>query len=52
MDKISDLKQIVIKTLDLNKAQDIVSHRAFVFKINANNILSFIYVQSFYDDFF
>ena len=25
MDKISDLKQIVIKTLDLNKAQDIVS---------------------------
>ena len=25
MDKISDLKQIVIKTLDLNKAEDIVS---------------------------
>ena len=25
MDKISDLKQIVIKTLDINKAQDIVS---------------------------
>ena len=25
MDKISDLKQIVIKTLDANKAQDIVS---------------------------
>ena len=25
MDKISDLKQIVIKTLDSNKAQDIVS---------------------------
>ena len=25
MDKISDLKQIIIKTLDLNKAQDIVS---------------------------
>ena len=25
MDKISDLKQIVIKTLDTNKAQDIVS---------------------------
>lgn len=25
MDKISDLKKIVIKTLDLNKAQDIVS---------------------------
>ena len=25
MDKISDLKQIVIKTLDLNKAQDIVT---------------------------
>ena len=25
MDKISDLKQIIIKTLDTNKAQDIVS---------------------------
>ena len=25
MDKISDLKQIVIKTLDINKAQDIIS---------------------------
>ena len=25
MDKISDLKQIVIQTLDLNKAQDIIS---------------------------
>ena len=25
MDKISDLKNIIIKTLDLNKAQDIVS---------------------------
>ena len=25
MEKISDLKQIVIKTLDINKAQDIVS---------------------------
>ena len=25
MDKISDLKQIIIKTLDANKAQDIVS---------------------------
>ena len=25
MDKISDLKKIVIKTLDINKAQDIVS---------------------------
>ena len=25
MDKISDLKQIIIKTLDINKAQDIVS---------------------------
>ena len=25
MDKISDLKQIVIHTLDINKAQDIVS---------------------------
>ena len=25
MDKISDLKQIVIKTLDINKAQEIVS---------------------------
>ena len=25
MDKISDLKDIIIKTLDLNKAQDIVS---------------------------
>ena len=25
MDKISDLKQIIIKTLDLNKAQNIVS---------------------------
>tara|TARA_B100000902_G_C26849914_1_gene687662 strand:+ start:183 stop:533 length:351 start_codon:yes stop_codon:yes gene_type:complete len=25
MDKISDLKQIVIKTLDTNKAQDIIS---------------------------
>ena len=25
MDKISDLKEIVIKTLDLNKAQDIVT---------------------------
>ena len=25
MDKISDLKKIIIKTLDLNKAQDIVS---------------------------
>ena len=25
MDKISDLKQIVINTLDINKAQDIVS---------------------------
>ncbi len=25
MDKISDLKQVVIKTLDINKAQDIVS---------------------------
>ena len=25
MDKISDLKQIIIKTLDVNKAQDIVS---------------------------
>ncbi len=25
MDKISDLKQVVIKTLDLNKAQDIVT---------------------------
>ena len=25
MDKISDLKKIVIETLDLNKAQDIVS---------------------------
>ena len=25
MDKISDLKEIVINTLDLNKAQDIVS---------------------------
>ena len=25
MDKISDLKQIVVKTLDINKAQDIVS---------------------------
>ena len=25
MDKISDLKKIIIKTLDLNKAQDIIS---------------------------
>ena len=25
MDKISDLKQVVIKTLDLNKAQDIIT---------------------------
>ena len=25
MDKISDLKKIIIKTLDINKAQDIVS---------------------------
>ena len=25
MDKISDLKQIIIKTLDLNKARDIIS---------------------------
>ena len=25
MDKISDLKQVVINTLDINKAQDIVS---------------------------
>ena len=25
MDKISDLKQVVIQTLDLNKAQDIIS---------------------------
>ena len=25
MDKISDLKQIILKTLDINKAQDIVS---------------------------
>ncbi len=25
MDKISDLKQVVIKTLDINKAQDIIS---------------------------
>ena len=25
MDKITDLKQIVIKTLDINKAQDIIS---------------------------
>ena len=25
MDKISDLKQIVVKTLDVNKAQDIIS---------------------------
>ena len=25
MDKISDLKQIVVKTLDINKAQDIIS---------------------------
>ena len=25
MDKISDLKQIVIKTLDINKAQDIIT---------------------------
>ena len=25
MDKISDLKQIIIKTLDINKAEDIVS---------------------------
>ena len=25
MDKISDLKQVVINTLDLNKAQDIVT---------------------------
>tara|TARA_Y100000591_G_scaffold65138_1_gene53749 strand:- start:271 stop:621 length:351 start_codon:yes stop_codon:yes gene_type:complete len=25
MDKISDLKQIIIKTLDINKAQDIIS---------------------------
>ena len=25
MDKISDLKEIVIKTLDINKAQDVVS---------------------------
>ena len=25
MDKISDLRQIIIKTLDSNKAQDIIS---------------------------
>ena len=25
MDKISDLKEIVIKTLDINKAQDVIS---------------------------
>ena len=25
MDKISDLKQVIIKTLDINKAQDIIS---------------------------
>jgi len=25
MDKISDLKQIIINTLDINKAQDIIS---------------------------
>ncbi len=25
MDKISDLKQVIIKTLDLNKAQDIIT---------------------------